>query len=274
MRQARFDEVDILLLENFRLWPLLEMVKAQIKVYHMRDDFSGYRIWHNCSDLIEREIIRKVDKVIVTAHNLKKRAKAMGAKEVFYLPNGVDFNHFAEYSTTGVPEELKKIPPPRIIYVGAISEYFDLNLLEYCARLLPDCSFILIGPSWVDLSGLKLYKNIHVLGAKDYDLIPAYLRNCNVGIIPFKKSRLTESACPIKLFEYMASGLPVVCTNLAEIRQLGSPAFLAENEREFVSMIKSALELSEEEKKAFTEFARQNTWEQRYQQLKSILGIK
>lgn len=274
LKQTGFDNIDILMIEDFHVWPLLDMVKARLKIYHMRDDFSGYALWHDHSESIERDVIRKVDKVIVTAKNLERKAQAMGAKEIYYLPNGVDFSHFADVSNLGIPEDLKPISSPRIIYVGAISEWFDTRLIEYCAQELPQCSFILIGPGSITQPTLTGYKNIHILGVKSYDSLPGYLKNGAVGIIPFKKTKLTDSVCPIKLFEYMATGLPVVCTDLTEVRGMSTPAYLAKDKYEFVSKIRQALGIDEKTKETIKEFARQNTWENRFDQLKIALNIE
>ena len=273
LRERGYEQVDILLLGVYSFYPLLDMVKAKLKVYRMIDDISGFQHLPSYVERIEKNIIRKVDKVIITSRNLEKRARMLGAKEIYYLPNGVDFNHFNS-GISDEPSDLKPIRSPRIVYVGAIQNWLDLPLLEHCARELPSFSFILIGPPTVDLSILLSHKNIYILGPRNYELLPAYLRNCDVGIIPFKKARLTDSVSPVKFYEYMASGLPVASIETAELKSLNSPAFLAKDEHEFVDMIKSALKLSKEEKESFVEFARRNTWEQRYQQLKVILGLR
>jgi glycosyltransferase involved in cell wall biosynthesis len=273
LKENGYDNVDVLLLGACQFRPLLDMVKAKQKVYRMIDDISGFQKITSSDLSMEEEICHQVDKVIVTSKNLKKRAKSLGAKEIYYLPNGVDFDHFNSADMGSKPEELKFIPSPRIVYIGAIDNWLDTDLIGYCAQKLPDYSFILIGAPRVDLSPLSIYKNIYILGAKDYYSIPNYLKNCDVGIIPFKKNKLTESVSPIKLYEYMASGLPVVSIETAELRNANSPAFLAKDKYEFVQMINSALELDEKAKAVFVEFARQNSWEDRFCQLKDILGI-
>jgi len=273
IRSNGFDNVDILLIEDFRLWPLLDMVKAGLKVYHMRDDVSGFGDWHDCSESIERDIIHSVDKVIVTARKLEVKARNLGAKDIIYLPNGVDFDFFAVQTVDNIPADLHRIPSPRIIYVGTIGKWFDSEIVEYCAHSLPDCSFVLIGPNSIDDSSLRSYSNIRFLGPKSYDLIPAYLNNCDIGIIPFKKNKLTDAVCPIKLFEYMASGLQVVSTDLAETKSLKSPAFLAKDKDEFLSMIKYALDIKGKTKGEVIRFAKNNTWENRFSVLKNALRM-
>lgn len=272
-KENGYDNVDVLLLGTWQFRPLLNMVKAKQKVYRMIDDISGFQHQSSSAVSMEEEICHQVDKVIITSKNLKKRAKSLGAKEIYYLPHGVDFGHFNSVAMGSKPKELGLIPLPHIVYVGAIENWLDTDLIGYCAQKLPDYSFILIGPPMVDLSPLSIYKNIYILGAKDYYSIPNYLKNCDVGIIPFKKNKLTESVTPVKLYEYMASGLPVVSIETAGLRNLNSPAFLAKDKYEFVQMINSALELDEKAKAVFVEFARQNSWEDRFCQLKDILGI-
>ena len=273
LKDKGYDIVDVLLLGDWRFRPLLDMVKAKQKVYRMTDDMSGFSDLTRSATSMEEEICPLVDKVIVTSKNLETRAKSLGAKEIYYLPNGVEFSHFNSAVNSINPEEMRLIPTPRIVYIGAIEDWLDIDLIGYCAQKLPDYSFILIGPPRIDLSPLSMHKNIYVLGAKDYYLIPNYLNNCDVGIIPFKRNKLTESVSPIKLYEYMASGLPVVSIETAELQNANSPAFLAKDKYEFVQMINSALELDEKAKAVFVEFARRNSWEDRFCQLKDILGM-
>ena len=190
----------------------------------------------------------------------------------YYLPNGVNFKHFHNFSNNE-PDDISRIKKPRILYVGAIDEWFDLNLLLRCSNKLQEYSFLLIGPSHIDLSILKNEPNIFILGSKDHNELPAYMKSSDVGIIPFRKSRLSDSINPIKLFEYFASGLPVVSTALQEVETLKSPAILAKNADEFISGLKEAVKKGKGLKK-FIDFAKNNSWENRYTSVKKIISKK
>jgi hypothetical protein len=121
--------------------------------------------------------------------------------------------------------------------------------------------------------GLKRYNNIYLLGSRPYNDIPSYLRYADVGVIPFIKNNFTDTVNPIKLFEYCAAGISVVSTNLRGVEELNSPAFIAKGYDEFCYYIIQAIKGKEETKYGNIEFAKENTWEKRYQFIKKTLGI-
>ena len=139
------------------------------------------------------------------------------------------------------PEEYKDIPSPRILYAGVIATWFDQELLIQCAKKFMDASFVIIGPAVVGTSKMASVENIYMLGAKKYEELPAYLMHSDVGIIPFKINELVESVNPIKLYEYMAAGLPVVCTDWKEVREMQGPAMIAGDAGAFCEYLQRAL---------------------------------
>ncbi len=167
---------------------------------------------------VETEAVRKADLVVATARRLEERAKRLRDGPVLYLPNGVDFGLFAD-GAPPPPPEYAAIPSPRAVYAGAIGPWFDADLIAFAARRLPRVHFILIGPPAADLSSVAGLPNVHLLGRKPHEQLPAYFRHAQVGIIPFKCSDLIQSVSPIKLFEYLAAGLPVVSVAWDEIAQ-------------------------------------------------------
>jgi glycosyltransferase involved in cell wall biosynthesis len=168
------------------------------------------------------------------------------------------------------------LPHPRVIYVGATEYWFDAELVASCARTLPEASFAIVGPVTRVVEPLSALDNVFLLGPRPYGDIPAYLQHADVGIIPFRRDRMVDSIHPIKLYEYLASGLPVVATRWMEIEAMQAPIALAEREG-FVETIRLVIQsvsesgMSAERRR---EFARNNSWKQRYEQIRTILDAE
>jgi GT2 family glycosyltransferase len=162
---------------------------------------------------------------------------------------------------------LAGIDHPIIGYIGAIADWFDVDLVADAATQRPDWQFVLVGGVFgADTSVLRSLPNVHLLGQKPYATMPAYLYNFDVCIIPFKVNEITHATDPVKLYEYFSSGKPVVATDMREIRQYSSLVYLANNSSEFISKIESAL--AEEDvqlRMKRVETARVETWSSRYE---------
>jgi glycosyltransferase involved in cell wall biosynthesis len=112
--------------------------------------------------------------------------------------------------------------------------------------------------------------NVHILGVRPYAQLPPYLHHCDVGVIPFLKTPLTDNINPVKIFEYFASGLPVVSTNMYEVEQLHSPALITKTPGEFVDALKEARDYGRGHAE-YLQFARANSWQKRYARIKERL---
>ncbi len=262
LKSNDFHNVDILWLTNVKYYYLTKTVNYKKLIYRCADDVSNFK--ESCKTMahFEEKIIKQSDHVFVTSHNLLEKKKPL-RQDLIYLPNGVDLNNFIrdKYS---IPEEYMKDDRKKCIYVGAIDNWFDLNLLTYCADKLKEVSFYLIGPSRIDTSKLNEFKNIHILGKKNYKDIPNYLKYSDAGIIPFLINTVTDSIAPIKLYEYMCLGLNVVSTNFKEMNYIKSPAFISDNYEEFCSNIEQAIENKNINRTENINFSRENTWEKRF----------
>ena len=266
--QYNFQSPDVLWMTNPRCYSLLKIVQPKLLVYRMADDVGAFPAEPNLSIQLEEKICRQADIIFATARKLVEKAQQW-SDNVHYLPNGVDYDFFTT-STVTIPADIANLPHPRIIYVGAIDTWFDFSTLTSVAQQMPNFSFIIIGPVSGgeqvkdNLKQLSSLPNVYVLGSRPFEQVRNYMRSADIGIIPFIPNQLTHSISPIKLFEYLASGLTVVASNLQEIKYIASPAMVYETTDEFVHLLKSASETCGQNKEISIRFAQKNSWQKRF----------
>lgn len=215
---------------------------------------------------LETALIRRADLVFVTAKGLLERKSPLNPN-TFLAPNGVHFQYFARaWSTTlEVPADAEGLPHPIIGFVGAIAYWIDLNLIEFVAEAKLDWTIVMIGPvrAGVDVAGLSTMPNVHFLGKKDWRRLPNYLQIFDVCISPFKlDDPITETANPLKVYEYLAAGKPVVSVDMPEIRGLDSVLYIASSYEDFVRQLELALQENDPgAAHARIEVGRQYDWE-------------
>lgn len=269
LNKNRFLNVDILWLTNPKYYYLTNKIKYKKMFYRCADDLSGFDNTFNSFLKFEEKIIKNSGEVFITSHELLERKKYL-RDDFVYLPNGVDINNFTKKEYI-LPDEFLNDKNKKCIYVGAIETWFDIKLVRLCAEKLSNISFYVIGPIKINIDELKSLKNVFLLGKKDYKDIPNYMYFSDVGIIPFKVNKLTDSVSPIKLYEYMSVGLNVVSTNFKEMQYINSPAYVAKDYDEFCSNIEQAIENKEKNREKNIQFAKENTWEKRFEAIKSFI---
>jgi hypothetical protein len=190
-------------------------------VYHCVDDLGAVPMIDSAAvNAAEVELLKACDAVFVTNKNLLDKCRPFNAN-THYFPNVVDFEHFSKAHQKGpLPADLAAIPEPRIVYVGVLSDFkVDFKLIEDVALARPDWRWVIIGAEregqkseWVPR--LKALPNIHFLGRKNYQDLPAYLAAMQVAVLPTLCNAYTKSMFPMKFYEYLAAGLRVVSTPL------------------------------------------------------------
>jgi glycosyltransferase involved in cell wall biosynthesis len=171
----------------------------------------------------ELSLLRRADLVFASSDALHARALAAGATSTL-VPNGVDFDRFAAAATTPLPlpSDLEALPPPRLLFYGTLGPWVDLALVVGIARARPDWSVVLIGPpAGADTGSLAGLANVYQLGARPYATLPAYLQHADVCLLPFVQNELTAAVDPLKVYEYLAAGRPVVATPLPALARCG-----------------------------------------------------
>jgi len=226
----------------------------------------------------EKELASSSDFVFVTSPKLYQTRKAWN-ENTYYFSNVADFDHFskAREESTEIPSDLKQIPSPRIGFVGAISGYkIDFKLLEYLAEKHPDYSFVLIGKvgegdPWTNIDNLKKFENVHFLGPKSYSSLPAYLKGIDVAILPNNINEYTDSMFPMKFFEYLAAGKPVVGVDLSALQEYRDICFLSKSYEEFSRNIDRALEDGTSTLDKRLSLAKEFTYETRTEKMMKII---
>jgi glycosyltransferase involved in cell wall biosynthesis len=198
---------------------------------------------------------------------------AHAAPRFFIMPNGVDDIFLRK--DTRVPPDINSIKRPQAIYVGVLQERMDVELMERVIRSLPEYSFIFVGPEIVKsyFDPLKSMQNVRFLGFKDYKSMPAYINSADVCIIPHKVNRFTDSQNPLKIYEYLACGKPVVSTSVAGTDDFKGHIYLADDAVSFADSIRRAVaENSGLREKERREAARQNTWDIRIENMIHVMN--
>jgi glycosyltransferase involved in cell wall biosynthesis len=263
LKRYHFEQADVLWLgQSFYSLSLLSHARYRKLVYRMADSYAEFKGVPPSMNAAEEEIIARADTIFCTAHKLYEDVRAKAGDKVHYLPNGVNFEHF-QVANPVEPADIAHLPHPRVLYIGMLAEWFDVDLIRFSALQLPQYSFIIIGPQRTNLAILKDLPNVHVMGARPYKDIPHYMKFCDVGIMPFKKTALTDTVNPIKIFEYLAAGLPAVAPRLSELESLKSPTLLTDTPDEFVTALQEAVKRGRDVSE-FIEFARSNSWRKRY----------
>jgi hypothetical protein len=224
-------------------------------------------------------LLQRADWVLATAERLYQSALPV-RPGVLLCPNGADYDFIndALRRTAMPPADLQPILSLNksvVGYYGALAHWFDFDLLKTVATARSDLSFILIGPdieaSLQKSQALQL-PNIHWLGVKAYAEIPQYLRYFDAAMIPFCLNDVTHATSPLKLFEYMAGGKPVVITAMAE--SMRYPGVIVANDAaDFSHKLDQALLLRNDPEYLNTigQIARLNTWNKRALQILEVL---
>lgn len=264
VKKLEFGEVDLLWFDSIIQYFWINEIKYKKSIFRITDKIDAFRKNNSNKIKLGERLKNRVDIIIYTARSLESYLDSYKNK-AFFIPNGVDVKHFLK-SSREVPDGLKNIPKPIAIYVGAIDEWFGVDFLRDIARKCRDISFVLIGKASICISKLQKEPNIFILGERSYNEIPKYMYNANVGIIPFNTNHpVVESINPLKLYEYMACGLPVVATRWKELEFIDSPAYLVDNLDSFVKEINNALRDGNSSK--CIEFAKANSWEDKFKKI-------
>jgi glycosyltransferase involved in cell wall biosynthesis len=243
-------------------------------VYDCVDEHSAFTGASNEMVEQERSLIEKSDLIFVSSEELYKTKRKL-KKETYIVTNAADINHFmkAMDDVTQISKDIAKLPKPIVGYVGGIWDWFDSDIIEHIAKSHPEYSIVLIGHINKDVNSLKKQKNVYLLGSRDFNDLPAYLKGFDVCIIPFKINRLTKNADPIKLYEYMATGKPIVSVDLPEVQKFSKFVKIAKTKAEFSNYVSQFIIKKRDEQsiKKQIEAAKEHSWDNRVKSMVKII---
>jgi len=247
-------------------------------VYDCVDRHSAYGGLMNPElvDTMELDLAAKSTQVFATAVGLAERLKAANPNTVF-IPNGANFERFVQASQPqDCPEDLKGVSGPIFGFVGALQACIEYGFLEYAAESRPDWNFVFIGRenAGVDLSRLRAMPNCKFLGLKPNEQLPAYLAQFDACLNLFASGDLSKDVSPLKFYEYLATGKPVVSTPQPDqVLQYADIIQIAHSKEDFVACCQAVLDGKDAATtSARIEEGRKSSWDARVEQMCGILS--
>ncbi|MFA5188355.1 MAG: glycosyltransferase [Patescibacteria group bacterium] len=236
-------------------------------------EHSSYEAYKSKLKQNYQTIQEKSDLIFTVSANLKKDLFNNQAN-VSWLPNGVDLEYFQ--SVSEVSPKLINIPKQIIGFLGILQDRIDTEILLNLAKNNQDKSIVLAGPVWPNFPKDKFeeYKNIHFLGPIKYEDIPALYNGFDVGIIPYKINDFIKSTDPMKFYEYLAAGLPIVSTYIPGIERFGNLIKVAKSPEEFNNFVNQALKEEKGLAPEKFEMLKNNTWQIRVGEMLELINEK
>lgn len=255
---------------------MLDHLPARLIVYDCVDEHSAFQGFNPLVvNKMEQELLGRSDLVLVTAQPLYED-KAPYANNIHLLRNAADVENFGQVLEEAlvIPEDVAAIKGPVLGFIGRIKEWIDLELIRQVALAKPEWSIIMVGPVELDadITMLKNLDNVFFVGQKSKEELPAYIKKFDVCLNPFRAGALSRAVNPLKLYEYLASGKPVVSTPMPEIDLLAGMVETGEEKAGFIAAIEHALDDNAEKRNARLEFAREQSWEKRVEQMGDLIN--
>lgn len=210
-------------------------------IYHVVDEFSAFSDASAHVAELERRLLRRADLVVASSEQLLETKRAVNPHCVL-VRHGVDLAHFGRALDPNLPlpPQLARLPRPVIGFFGLVADWIDLELVRKVADAHPDASVVLLGKVITSTAALDGARNVHLVGRRPYAELPGWCRGFDVALTPFRRNALALAANPLKAREYVAAGLPNVCTDLPELRRIPG-CTIAGTHEEFLAEVGHAL---------------------------------
>lgn len=238
-------------------------------IYDCVDEHSEYEGFIDKKAMLsmERDLIKKCDLVFVTALGLYESKKQFN-DNMYLLPNAADINHFSKtlLSETKIAVDIASLRHPILGFVGVIHSWIDLDLIAFLAKKRPNWNIVMVGPlgAGIGAEELKALPNVYFVGSKSKEELPNYLKGFDVCLNPFRQNELTRMVSPLKFYEYLASGKPIVSTKMPGVEEFSDIIQIASNKEEFLKAVEFSLDFEGETKKQQRlKISRENSWENR-----------
>lgn len=241
--------------------------QADRLVYDCADDFAQWLPY-------EQAAVEAASIILCSSQRLQHRlSKRYPGRSIHLVPNGYDEDmgiHKADDFKTR-PADLPAPGRPLIGFMGAWAPWLDEPLLHFAARSVGDAEWIFIGSEYERRFTLASNSHIHYLGHKEHHELPAYLRHLDICLIPFRIMDVTLAADPVKAYEYLAAGKPVISTRLPECMKMVPNVDIAYDSKQFINLIKGRLS-TPGCPQSRVQFALANTWRHRVQKIMELIS--
>jgi glycosyltransferase involved in cell wall biosynthesis len=247
----------------------------RLAVYYCIDDYAALPdVNPEAVRAMDEELTRAADLVFVASDTLLESKRRLNP-DTHVSPHGVDFEHFhrAQDPALPVPADTAALPHPVIGFFGLIERWIELDLVDYLAEQRPQWTFLMIGRVAVPEEQLPRRPNIHFVGKRPYDQLPAYGKQFDVSIIPYHLTQQVLHANPIKLREYLAMGKPIVSVSTPEIDKYADVVRIARTREAFLAELDAALARpsTAEEVRRRMERVAVESWDARLEQVMSLV---
>ncbi|MEG3638702.1 glycosyltransferase [Magnetococcus sp. PR-3] len=277
----------ILFLFHPSFWPYVERLNPRHVVYHIYDVFSIMDSWNPQLEAYQQQLVERADLITTSSQGMLEQLPDPGPGKAKLLNNGADPYPFIQADGCPCPDDLAAIPGPRIGYVGTVNSKLDLEMILYVASRYSRWQWVFIGPvmlngqSQRDQQARHLWAqccaldNVHLLGAKTRQDVPAYVQHMDVNTICYRirPDDWVVHGYPVKLHEYLATGKPVVAAaQHAVANQFSHVAAIAHDPQQWADAIEAALTTGGVgTPQTRRDVATQNTWDQRTSTLEEWL---
>lgn len=259
-----------------------EIPTARLFLYHCEDEYTSYHTLTLDSrrriEAYEKMMMTRADAVIVVSQKLYEAKKSFNP-QTWLVPNGVNYQGYASaLANSQLPGDLQVINSPRLGYSGYISDKLNLSMLKELAQANPHWSLVFLGE--VGISGeqaevwqaLRVLPNVHHIGPVEWSQVPHYVKGFDVGLLPYFQDNHAEHISPMKLYDYLAAGLPVASVDIPAAREFSQYIHLASNPQYFSQAIQAALaDKKPERRQARINLAAQHSWQVRAEQISDLI---
>ena len=280
LRKLEFSS-PILWLYNPEQGPLIGQFGECLSVYHCIDEFAAGTTGRKRRTItaLEAELLNRVDLVFANSlltYNNKRRLN----RNTYRIPSGADVEHFAKALDPAMPVHpaIARLPKPRIGYIGHINERLDYAILEHLACQRPEWSLVFVGdtypwtPDAPPLCRLQTFPNVHFLGRYPFVEMPALVKGMDVCLLPYVNDERARYRSPLKLYEYLAAGKPVVSTDHPEAQELGDVVYLASTPETYLKCIAQALaQDSQQRQQQRVTVAQRHSWDRRVDEMERLI---
>jgi glycosyltransferase involved in cell wall biosynthesis len=266
----------VLIVSNVLGLGWLGRLGEDITIYDCADEISEFKqakLKQGAVQAQERELISRVDAVVTTSKALYD-SKSPHAKKIELIRNAAEVDHFNKALKPGPkPSDIADLKKPIVGFYGFLADWLDWPLIERVVTDGVEFDWVFIGPTTRDLSNLTRLDNFHYLGRKPYEMLPDYLRHFACGHIPFALTPLTLNVNPVKLYEYLAGGVPVVATPLPEIKEFSDVCSIASTPEDYLTAIRREISEDSQDKRLLrTKRVEGETWDKRVERYVELIS--